>query len=182
MAIKDNLHNCELFFELTQKEIKYLVKNCAVEYFDKGQRLFKDGDVLDSLFVVLEGRCEIVKNLNTKIFQIQKLKQWEHFGEGLFCGQEKFEYDVLALENMSLLRIDFKGFQELFQKFPSAYGVLLNNLLRLENEKLKVSLGVIYRLYNESSSSVGVPLLGNRRLTNDEIFKLRRDKKLKKGA
>jgi CRP-like cAMP-binding protein len=182
MPIKENLQNCDLFFELTIKEIEFLIRNCAVETFEKGVRVFNEGDTLDSIYIVLEGRCEIVKNLNTKIFELQKLKQWDHFGEGSFCGQELFIFDVVATEKLSLLKISFNDFHDFFNNFASASGVLMNNLFRLEKEKLMTSLGVILRLYGQENAEIGLPLLGQRRLSSEEIIALKKKKLLKKSA
>jgi len=182
MPINENLQNCELFFEMTQKEVSYLVRLSSVEQFERGVRIVKEGETLESLYIVLEGRCEVVKNMNTKIFQIQKLKQWDHFGEGLFCDQENFSHDVIATEKVSLLKISFDHFIDLFNKHPSAYGLFMHNLLRSEKSKLDVSLGLILRLYSEENASIGMPLLGNRRLNSDEVLAIRRKKHLKKGA
>ena len=170
MSFADQLRGCSLFVDLTDSEIEFLLKTATVIDVAKGVLVIREGEVQEDFFIVLDGTADVIKSLNTKILEIQKLKKMDHYGELMFTNQLVSPYDIVTSSRFMALRIEFARFGQLFKKKPEASSIFMQNLLRLELEKRNISLGLIGRLYSDGACDIGFPLFGNRRLSADEIL------------
>ena len=182
MSLVERLRGCSLFHELSDREIEFLIKDAEVAIWEPGTRAVKEGDHLDSFFIVLDGTAVVLQNMDRKLLEIQKLKKLDHFGEVIFGNDEDYFYDVLATSELQCLKISFARFQLFFQKKPAAYALFLNNLLRYEMSKRKATLGLIGRVFRDSDFKIGFPLFERPRLTINEIARLKKISEEKKSA
>jgi len=106
--------------------------------------LYKDGEVIikqgtpgDCLFVVQEGKVEVLDESEDKEVKLAVLGESEFFGEmGLFENDVR-SCTVKALGDVKVLTIDKKNFYKTIQKDPSiAYRLLekMSNRLRRTNK------------------------------------------------
>jgi len=112
-------------------------------------RLYKDGEIIikqgeegDCVFVIQEGKVNIIDEANNQETIIAELGQAEFFGEmGLF-EKDVRSCTVRALGDAKVMTIDKRNFYSTIQKDPSiAYRLLekMSQRLRETNKKLRIN-------------------------------------------
>lgn len=170
MTLSDKLRGSSLFYDMTNKEIDFLVKDSNVLEFQNGDRIFKEGDPIKSLYIILDGKACLYRNMNYELLEIQTLKNMDYFGEQVFGTGNESMFEVLAQTYVHCLEIPFERFQLFYQKFPEAYAIFVNNLLREELDKKNVALGLIARVHRDKKTLIGLPVFGQRKLSAQEIY------------
>lgn len=105
-----------------------------------GEIIVKQGEQGDCLYVIQEGRVEVIDESGEKEIKLAELGETEFFGEmGLF-EKDVRSCTVRALGDAKIMTIDKKNFYKTIQKDPSlAYRLLekMSNRLRETNKKLR---------------------------------------------
>jgi len=137
MQLKDHSFFCQ-FSPPVGAEIQTLAR--VIEYPD-GEVIFNEGDVPDSLYLVLEGTVDIVKSLPGIPRQvIAQIGADNYFGEyGVLDGQARSAGAVARGSPVRLARIDCAPFMEVLNVAPG-YSILemarhLINNIRHTNER-----------------------------------------------
>ena len=107
--------------------------------YQKGSKIFKQGDNGDSMFVIISGGIEISQNRKT----ITTLKSGQCIGEMALLDQEPRSADAITIEDTILLEIDQESFYELMstnQAIMKQIIKILTKRLRETNQKLTTSL------------------------------------------
>jgi CRP/FNR family transcriptional regulator, cyclic AMP receptor protein len=141
----DLLAHVPLFEGLSNAQIKKLGELCETERFRKGTHIFREGDKGTSMFVVVEGKVRIsrqVPGMGEEALAI--LAPGAAFGEMAVVEEAPRSADALAHEDATVLRIDRDRLDQLlFTDKELAYAVLwalvrtLSARLRETNEKMK---------------------------------------------
>jgi len=109
-------------------------------HYHDGEIIIKQGTVGDCLFVIQEGKVEVIDEMGDQEIKIAELGETEFFGEmGLF-EKDVRSCTVRAVGDAKVLTIDKKNFYKTIQKDPSlAYRLLekMSNRLRETNKKLR---------------------------------------------
>lgn len=104
-----------------------------------GEKVIKQGEQGDCLYVIQEGRVEVIDESGEKEIKLAELGETEFFGEmGLF-EKDVRSCTVRAFGDAKIMTIDKKNFYKTIQKDPSlAYRLLekMSNRLRETNKKL----------------------------------------------
>jgi len=113
--------------------------NLGHQYKD-GEIIIKQGTVGDCIYVIQEGKVEVVDESGEDEIKLAELGVAEFFGEmGLF-EKDVRSCTVRALGDAKILTIDKKNFYKTIQKDPSlAYRLLekMSRRLRETNKKLR---------------------------------------------
>ena len=108
--------------------------------YKDGEIIIKKGTLGNCLYVIQDGRVEVIDEKDGREIKLAELTEPDFFGEmGLF-EKDVRSATVRALEETKVLTIDKKNFYQTIQKDPSiAYRLLekLSNRLRDMNKKLK---------------------------------------------
>jgi len=116
-----------------QKDLGQLYKN--------GEVIIRQGTTGNCLFVIQEGKVEVINELNGKEIKLAELGETEFFGEmGLF-EKDVHSCTVRAFGDVRVLTIDKKNFYESIQDDASlAYRLLekMSNRLREANKMIKI--------------------------------------------
>lgn len=119
-----------------------LKKNTLGRLYKDGETIIKQGEEGDCVFVIQEGKVEIIDESENKEMKIAELGQAEFFGEmGLF-EKDVRSCTVRALGDAKVMTIDKRNFYNTIQKDPSiAYRLLekMSQRLRETNKKLRVN-------------------------------------------
>ena len=110
-------------------------------------RLYNDGEIVikqaeqgDCLYVIQDGKVEIIDESGEKEIRLAELGETEFFGEmGLF-EKDVRSCTVRALGDAKIMTIDKRNFYKTIQKDPTlAYRLLekMSNRLRDTNKKLR---------------------------------------------
>lgn len=177
MSIGMILGSCPLFRGLYDKEVDAFTESGQIEFFEAGQLVVKPEDLIEKLYIVLEGSLEQYHMFEDKKLCFLELTSKDFFGENLFSNETHHDHLVQSHTDSQLLSISFDSIQAFYKKHPKAYSVLLMNILRHEQEMLRVSRGLISRLYFKEKAMIGTPIYGQRRLRPDEVEKIVKKKK-----
>ncbi len=115
-------------------------KKLGVLYKD-GEIIIKQGEIGNCLYVIQEGKVDIIKESNGQELKISELGETEFFGEmGLF-EKDVRSCTVRAQGEAKILTIDKRNFYKSIYKDSSlAYRLLekMANRLRKTTEKIKI--------------------------------------------
>lgn len=116
------------------------MKKSLGNHFEDGEVIIKQGNEGDCLFVIQQGKVEIIDESGDKEIKLAELGETEFFGEmGLF-EKDVRSCTVRAVGEAKILTIDKKNFYRTIQKDPSiAYRLLekMSHRLRETNKKLR---------------------------------------------
>jgi CRP-like cAMP-binding protein len=88
------------------------------EHFEPGQRVFDEGDLGDSVYVILDGKAQVVRERDGITDAIAELGPGQFFGEMALLDQTARTATVRCLEPMNVLRILRGEFDTLSASFP----------------------------------------------------------------
>lgn len=115
--IKEKIKQATIFSKLSDGDMEYLLSISTKKNLQKEGILFYKGDVANKLYVLLEGKCKVYKH-NQKGNDVV-MKTFE--GVSLIAeiaNLEKIPYpsNCMAVENSTILAIDYAKFEEYFLK------------------------------------------------------------------
>ncbi len=114
---KADLHNCMLFKGVDGKYIDEFLENCEEVELPKGEFLFRQNEIGDSMYIVEQGELQIILEQNstgsdTKEEQlIGVFKSGALLGELCVFGQLKRAASIRALADCRLLKIEGEDFR-----------------------------------------------------------------------
>ena len=116
-----------------------LKKNTLGRLYKDGETIIKQGDEGDCVYVIQEGKVEIIDESVNGELKIAELGQAEFFGEmGLFQKDVR-SCTVRALGDAKVMTIDKRNFYNTIQKDPSiAYRLLEKMSQRLRETNIKL--------------------------------------------
>jgi NADH:ubiquinone reductase (H+-translocating) len=88
------------------------------EHFEPGQRVFDEGDLGDSVYVVLDGKAQVIKDRSGVSEVIAEIGPGQFFGEMALLDRTARTATVRCLEPMNVLRILRDEFDTLSASFP----------------------------------------------------------------
>jgi NADH dehydrogenase len=89
------------------------------EHFEPGQTVFHQGDVGDSIFVIVDGAAEVLREEAGHSARIACLGAGEVFGEMALLGRSERNATVRCLEPMRVLRLPRRDFSLLDASLPA---------------------------------------------------------------
>jgi small-conductance mechanosensitive channel/CRP-like cAMP-binding protein len=121
----DTLAAMDLFASLTDDERASLASELTTSPYVAGDRIFEAGEAADSLYVLAEGKVEIVRERpRGGPVKLASLEAPAYFGEmGLLLGQPRIA-TVVASDDVLCYRLDKRGFDAILQARPELAGVL----------------------------------------------------------
>lgn len=118
-----------LFKSLPSNEITNLEKNGIEKRFSKGQSIIFEGDPVNEIFVVKEGRIKVVKyGSNGRVMTLHVLNPGDVFCEAAVLQQKVYPCNAIADEQTVLLGLRKQNFLQLIKKLPQFAQELINKL------------------------------------------------------
>lgn len=152
----ERLLQIPVFQNLNIFEAQTFLEIVSIRTFQEGEFIFHEGDTGDCLFVILEGKVDIVKEINTEYSKtLASFEPNTAFGEMTLIHEEisPRSASALAQERTRLLMVFKEDFQKLID-FGSiiAYKVTLN-ICRLLSERLKKADQELIDLINRADNA-----------------------------
>jgi NADH dehydrogenase len=94
-------------------------KGLRHEHYEPGQAVFRQGDVGDSIFVIIDGAAEVLREENASSTRVACLGAGEVFGEMAMLGRTARNATVRCLEPMRVLRLPRRDFRLLDASVPA---------------------------------------------------------------
>jgi CRP-like cAMP-binding protein len=119
VAIINSLRNCQLFAGLPQPDLKKIADVSVVKSLEKGDYLFREGDVATGFYVVQRGAVNIHRvNAAGKEQVIHVFRAGESFAEAALATPTGYPADARALEPTQVLLVQKAGILELLKRQP----------------------------------------------------------------
>lgn len=138
----DHLKHCILFKGLTTEELNNLLININYSIFDnckncdecRGCMIALEGEVCDSLGIVMAGELEVQKHYASgKVVTLAKLNEGKIFGEAIaFSETNLYPATIVSTKGSIILYISKKDIISMC----SAYPKVLNNFMQLLSSKI----------------------------------------------
>jgi len=116
----------------TNEDAKVLLaKEGLVHEYEPGVWIVREGDEGHSLFILVEGDVEVIKNADTPhATTLATLRAGTFFGEMCVVDPVPRAASVLTLTPVKAIEIKAGTLYRLFQKMPDQYSIVILNLAR----------------------------------------------------
>ncbi|MBX7151620.1 cyclic nucleotide-binding domain-containing protein [bacterium] len=105
-SLEDLIKSVEIFDGLETRDINKVLKVASGKKFEKEQIIFKEGDLGDCFYLIIEGRVKITKQVEgDKIEDVALLTAGDYFGEMSLLDGEPRSATVVAIEDSRLLEV-----------------------------------------------------------------------------
>jgi len=121
-----------LFLDLDNRELVQVLNAFAPAEFDEGQSIIKEGDSDESLFVLVEGTCDVQRGGKT----IKSLSAGTHFGEMALLSRRPRSASVVASSPARVLRLERYRFNEVLLREPQIAVKFLWKLAQILSQRL----------------------------------------------
>ena len=113
MSLYELIESMPMFNEFTEKELKEFTKldHMFVEYH-RGDTIINEGDEFTAIYLLLQGSVMIVRKKEGHTIRLAKLKPGELFGEMSFFSKKLRHSDVVANDDVLVLRMDEDFFED----------------------------------------------------------------------
>ncbi len=154
----DTLHMIPLFRGMNESEFRQIVEVTRVRNFSAGEMVVRQGDNSRDLWVVLEGQCEVVRQLKPgkgesherESLVLAVLEPHTHFGEMSFFHPAPHSADVRTRSQVKLLQITHTAYGDMIQERMMAAYKLAYNVVQQMAERLRKMDNWIDDLANNS--------------------------------
>jgi CRP-like cAMP-binding protein len=133
------LKTVDLFQDIPGELLSQVSQISKAKNYDNGEIIFKDGDIGDSMFIVLEGKISITKGDK----EIALLEKGASLGEMALLDNENRSANAIAKDDSILLKINQDVFYELMESNADIMKQiikLLTGRIRTANTKLESNL------------------------------------------
>jgi len=112
---------CPIFTDMTLAERAEVLKLLEDEHYPAGEVILKEGNAVQILWIIVTGRCEVVKTMkNGTQQQLVELEPGSVFGEMSFFKPAPHSASVRTLTEVQVLRLPREQFDHLHTVCPSA--------------------------------------------------------------
>jgi CRP-like cAMP-binding protein len=145
MSLYEMIKDMPLFNSFSEKELKSFSKmdHVMVEY-RAGDTIIREGDELRGMYLLIKGNILIVKRSEGHPIRLAKLKPGEIFGEMSLFSSKPRQSDVVANDDVTVLRMDDAFFEKLKPAVRDKVkdymiGLLVNRLDSMNDSLMTVS-------------------------------------------
>jgi CRP/FNR family cyclic AMP-dependent transcriptional regulator len=138
------LSNIQLFSLMEKQDIKRIAGRATEMSFRRSDVIIKEGDIDNRLFMVIQGKVEVVKNMGKNHEKwIRTLGPCSYFGEMALIDDLVRSASIVAVEETKTLVLDRWNLHEEIKRFPSIAMELLRMLSRRIRANEKCLLNTI---------------------------------------
>ena len=132
------LETSPLFVSLHPEELDMLAELSQVRNFSGGEVIFNEGDVGDSLYVIVHGEVEVARKDDEGTAQmIAELKDGEFFGEMSLIDKEYRSATCRARTDAELLRLTNENLHSFARVYKNGFTLVVINIARVLSLRLR---------------------------------------------
>jgi len=125
----------EIFKNCESEKLLAVAEITEEEKYLKGERVARENEIGESLFIVKKGSLKAIKNSLGKDFVLHIIKAGEVFGEMSLFGEHEREAGALANEDCEIYRIKKSEFKRILLDNPG----ITYNILEIFAERVRES-------------------------------------------
>ncbi|MFT4711553.1 MAG: putative RND superfamily exporter protein [Candidatus Azotimanducaceae bacterium] len=137
---EDVLDHSPLFKGMTRYQRKKAILISELHEFQPNEKLVEQDTIGRSMFMILEGQAEVIRNDEGQSRIIASLTPGEVFGEIGYIRAVERTADVIATTAVSALRFDYERMQKDLKFFPNIVAQLNFNISAILGERLADAL------------------------------------------
>ncbi len=139
--LKEILTNIPLFSNLTAEGIDNVAKLTHIKTFLKNTNVINEGDISDSIHIILSGRAKVFFNDEQGAeLTLQNLSEGDYFGEMSLLDNSPRSASITTLEDASIAIISKDNFMQCMHQYPDIainLSIELSRRLKLTTDNLK---------------------------------------------
>jgi response regulator RpfG family c-di-GMP phosphodiesterase len=140
-----------LFEGFDEDELSHIAEHFLRTTYKKGETVFKEGDAGQSMFLLIEGEVEVIKNLAGGQRELAKINAGDYFGEmSLLSGQYRIA-TVYAQTDLICHTISRRDFMALVEK---NHRLSLNVIKTLNNRLIKSEITANQQIINAYNTMI----------------------------
>jgi len=128
-----------LFDMLSNHELEEIAGISKPLHYEAGQVVFEEGELGDSLYVIVGGDVEVVQRIGARAQVIAELSPPEFFGEMSLIDKEYRSATVRAKSEADLLKISSEDLTSFRQLNPAGFTMIVLNIARVLSARLRVA-------------------------------------------
>lgn len=87
--------------------------------FDEMEMVFREGEIGDTLFLILEGEVAVIKDCNAeREFELDSIGPGDYFGEMALFGDDRRSATIRVKKNARFLTLNKQELQEIVREYP----------------------------------------------------------------
>ncbi|MDX2469063.1 MAG: MMPL family transporter [SAR324 cluster bacterium] len=134
-----------ILFNLTPKELKILCQSFEINEITKGGRLYQQGDYGEKMYIVMEGKLELTRELEQQKQILSHLVRGDAVGEiSLFTPNHFHTTNLTCLEDAKYLVISRESFELFLQNHKKVAATFTFNLIGVFITHLRRSILNLY--------------------------------------
>ncbi|MDJ0806642.1 MAG: cyclic nucleotide-binding domain-containing protein [Gammaproteobacteria bacterium] len=124
------LQSMPIFGGVEEQALDLILDQAETIQVDHGHYFFKEEELASSMYVLEQGRVEILRAWEGALYQLNTLNPGDCFGEMALMGFRPRSASVRALERCSAIEITTDRFAELYETFPQQFTMIQMNMGR----------------------------------------------------
>lgn len=148
-----DLMGIDVFAGLSEHDVEQIARLCTQRTYRGGQRCAVQGETIDELCIVNEGKVAIEMRIDiapyTQTLGIATLTKGNVFAWSALVGQGVHTISGRCLDSTKIVCIKASDLQQIFRERPSVESVVMTNLARVINSRLGDSRTQLVRLVAE---------------------------------
>jgi len=117
--ISENRRHWPIFRTLPKEALMELIMALETRTFSQGQVICRQGEAGEEMFLLTEGKVQVLRKQDGRINRLATLESGDFFGEGALLTRGGRTASVLAIETTELLVLDQGRFASLTRHFPA---------------------------------------------------------------
>ncbi|WP_372679188.1 cyclic nucleotide-binding domain-containing protein [Desulfosarcina sp.] len=114
-----HLKNIEIFADLSVNELAAVASVTEEAAFDEMEMVFQEGEVGDTLFLILEGEVAVIKDCNAeREFELDSIGPGDYFGEMALFGDDRRSATIRVKKKARFLTLNKQELQEIVREYP----------------------------------------------------------------
>ena len=134
---KAHANHCPIFNGMTLDERGQVLERLEHLCFSEGETILREGKSTQYLWIIVRGRCQVVKATNTGDRELAVLESCAIFGEMSFFNPAPHSASVRAVTNVEIMRLSRESYDELEKTGSTAAARIAVNTVKVLAERLQ---------------------------------------------
>lgn len=131
------IRSCKLFSDMRPWQIKKTILLSSVQTFAEGDTVIREGEHSQEFFVILEGTADAQVTLpDGETIKLRSMTTGEVFGEIALVSKVPRTADVVAVQDLKVLVMDWNSISRITRVYPRIAAKLFLNLSSILGERL----------------------------------------------
>ena len=139
MIAREDLKQIVMLGYLTDEMLDKLIPITELQYFDKRELIFRQGDKAQRFYMLIEGKVILEQRITDKIaVSLSAIKPGYSFGWSAMLDEEQYTIDAVCAEPSKVFSLRDKNIKALFEKDHSLGFIMSQRLLHIIKKRYDI--------------------------------------------